>query len=89
MFTVAYLKSLGERALVAFAASLAALLSAGGVGLLDAPWQQSLSVAGMAALLAVVGSVAGGGLTSSSAPALTSKSTERELAAEPVNSSGL
>lgn len=79
MFTTAYLKSLGERALVMFASTLAALLGAGGFGLLDAPWQQSLSAAGLAALLAVLVSVGGGALTTSSKPALTSDETEKTL----------
>jgi hypothetical protein len=80
MFTTAYLKSLGERALVVFAATLGSLLSAGGFGLLDAPWQQSLSAAGLAALLAVLVSVGGGAATTSNAPALTSNETENQLA---------
>lgn len=72
----AYAKKLAERAVVAFAASLGALLTAGGTGLLDAPWEQSLSTAGMAALLAVLLSVTGGAATTSDSPALTSKETE-------------
>lgn len=76
---LAYWKKLGERAVVAFAASLGSLLTAGATGLLDAPWEQSLSTAGMAALLAVLASVAGGGLTSSDSPALTSKETEQSI----------
>ena len=79
MFTVAYLKSLGERALVVFASTLGSLLGAGGFGLLDAPWEQSLSVAGLAALLAVLVSVGGGAATSSNKPALTSDETEKTL----------
>lgn len=74
----AYVKKLGERALVAFASTLGALLTAGGTGLLDAPWEQSLSAAGMSALLAVLLSLAGGGLTTSDSPAFTSKETEIE-----------
>jgi 4-amino-4-deoxy-L-arabinose transferase-like glycosyltransferase len=75
-FTTAYLKVLGERALIAFASTLVSLLGAGATGLLDAPWEQSLSAAGLAALVAVLTSVAGGAVTSSSSPALTSKETE-------------
>lgn len=80
MFTSAYLKSLFERAVTVFAASLAGLLTAGGFGLLDAPWEQSLSTAGMAALAAVLLSVGGGAVTTSKAPAMTSKGTEKTLA---------
>lgn len=72
----AYLKVLAERALVTFAATLGSLLGAGATGLLDAPWEQSLSAAGLAALLTVLASVGGGAFTSSDSPALTSKETE-------------
>lgn len=71
-----YLKLLGERALVAFAASLVALLGAGTVNVLEVPWQDALATAAGAALVAVLASVAGGALTSSNSPALTSKETE-------------
>lgn len=80
MFTSAYLKKLLERALVVFASSLGGLLSAGGFGILDAPWKNSLSAALMAALLAVLLSVGGGAVTSSTGPELTSKETELEVA---------
>lgn len=83
MFTFAYLKKLGERALLAFATSLGALLASGGFNLLDAPWEQSLATAGMAALLAVLASVAGGGVTSSNEPALTSRKTEVAVSEAP------
>lgn len=72
----AYFKLLGERVLGAFAASFLAILSAGGFNLLNAPWQDALATAGMAALLALLGSVAGGAITSSNSPALTAKETE-------------
>jgi 4-amino-4-deoxy-L-arabinose transferase-like glycosyltransferase len=75
----AYFKLLAERVLLAFAASLAAILTAGGFDLLNAPWEQSLATAGMAALLALLGSVAGGAVTSSNSPAITSKETELEV----------
>lgn len=74
----AYFKVLAERVVLAFAATLGALLTAGGFDLLNAPWQQSLAAAGMSALLALLGSVAGGAVTTSNSPALTSKSTEIE-----------
>jgi hypothetical protein len=76
---LAYWKKLGERVLVAFAATLGGLLTAGGFDLLSAPWKQSLAASGMAALLALLASVAGGGLTTSDSPALTSKSTEEAV----------
>ena len=76
---LAYWKKLGERVLVAFAATLGGLLTAGGFDLLSAPWKQSLAASGMAALLALLASVAGGGLTTSDSPALTSKETETSV----------
>lgn len=75
----AYWKKLGERVLVAFSASLGGLLTAGGFDLLSAPWKQSLAASGMAALLALLASVAGGAATTSDSPALTSKDTEASV----------
>lgn len=76
---LAYWKKLGERAVVTFAASLGALLSAGQFDLVNAPWQSSLAAAGMAAFLAVLASVGGGAVTTSDSPTLTSKDTETEI----------
>ncbi len=76
MNTVAYWKALGERAIVVFASSLASVLGAGVVNILEVPWQDALSTAAGATLVAVLLSVAGGSATSSSSPALTSKDTE-------------
>lgn len=76
MFNKEYLKLLGERAFVAFAASLVSLLGAGAVNLLEVPWVDALGTAAGATLVAVLVSVAGGAATSSNSPALTSKETE-------------
>lgn len=76
---LAYWKKVGERVVVAFATSLGSLLTAGQFDLINAPWEQSLATAGMAAFLALVASVAGGGLTTSDSPALTSKDTEEKV----------
>lgn len=73
---LAYWKVLGERAVVAFASALVALLGSGVVNILEVPWQDALATAAGAALVAVLASVAGGGLTTSNSPALTSKETE-------------
>ncbi len=75
----AYFKVLGERVVVAIAASLAAILAAGGFDLLNAPWQDALATSGMAGLLALLASIAGGAVTSSNSPAITSKETEIEV----------
>lgn len=80
MYTTAYWKKLAERAVLTFSSTLGGLLTAGGFGLLDAPWQQSLSASGMAALIAVLVSVGGGAATSSNEPALTSEETEKTVA---------
>lgn len=89
MFTRAYFKALVERAVTVFAASLAGLLGAGAFDLLNAPWEKSLATAGMAALVAVLLSVAGGKATTSNAPAMTSKETEKTLAGPNDNPLGL
>lgn len=89
MFTIAYLKTLGERAITVFASTLGALLSAGAFDLMNAPWEKSLAAAGMAALVAVLLSVAGGKATSSNAPAMTSKQTENVVADPAANPVGL
>lgn len=72
----AYAKLLGERALVAFASALVALLGSGVVNVLEVPWQDALATAAGAALVAVLASVAGGAVTSSNSPAITSKESE-------------
>lgn len=85
-YSVAYLKVLGERAVVAFAASLVALLGSGVVNILEVPWQDALATAAGAALVAVLASVAGGAATSSSSPALTSRETEVAVEQKPTSS---
>lgn len=79
MFNAAYLKLLGERAITVFASSLAALLGAGAVNLLEVPWVDAIGTAAGAAFVAVLLSVGGGAATSSNSPALTSKGTEVEV----------
>jgi hypothetical protein len=73
---LAYWKVLGERAVVAFASALVALLGSGAVNILEVPWKDALATSLGAALVAVLASVAGGAATSSNSPALTSKETE-------------
>lgn len=76
---LAYWKKLGERAIVVFAGSLASLLGSGLVNILEVPWENALATSAGATLVAVLLSVAGGGLTSSDSPALTSKDTETSV----------
>ena len=58
MWTTRFWKDALERALKTFAQTLIALLGVGGFGIIDAPWFSSLSVAGLAALLSALSSVA-------------------------------
>jgi hypothetical protein len=58
MFTSAFWVMTAERAIKSFAQSLTALLSAKGLGLVDANWLPALSAAGMVAVLSVLTSVA-------------------------------
>ncbi|HEX6514798.1 MAG TPA: holin [Nocardioidaceae bacterium] len=54
MFTIPYFRDLAERVVATFCEAWAALLIADGTGLLDAHWQTTLSVAGMAALITLL-----------------------------------
>lgn len=86
MFTTAYVKSLGERLVVIFATALIGLLTADGFNLLDlTSWKTAVVSALVTTGLGLLASVAGGKATSSSSPALTSKDTERTLAAQPAD----
>lgn len=56
--TADFWRCTAERAVRTFLQTLVAVLGAGGIGLLDAPWVTALSTAGMAALLSVLNAVA-------------------------------
>lgn len=70
MWTADFWRATAERALKTFAQTLVALLAAGKLDLIHAPWIDSLSAAGMATLLSVLTSVASGAATGGS-PSLT------------------
>ncbi|SDN74115.1 holin [Allokutzneria albata] len=70
MWTILFWKAAAERAIKTGAQSLAAILSAEAVGLLDAPWGAALSAAGMAAVLSVITSVGSTAVGDSSSPSL-------------------
>lgn len=72
MFSSAFLRDLFERAVSTFAQALAALLIADGTGLLNANWVDALSVAGMAALLAILKGVGAYGLENETGASLLS-----------------
>ena len=61
-FSRAFLAAAGERAVKTFAQTLAALLAAGGAGVLDVDWLGGLSVAASAAVVSLLSSVASGGV---------------------------
>lgn len=73
---VAYLKALAERAVKTFAQALLATLGAGATSLLSVGWGQALSVAGMAALLSVLTSVASAGFGGNDGPSLSGEMLE-------------
>lgn len=58
MLTRSFWKDALERAVKTFAQAAAALLTADGIGLTDANWVQIASVAGMAAVVSILTSVA-------------------------------
>ena len=62
MFTKAFWMATFERAIRTFAQGLVALLSANGLGVLDADWGQAASVAGMGTILSVLMSIAASGV---------------------------
>jgi Putative lactococcus lactis phage r1t holin len=70
MFTAMFWKRATERAVKSFAQSLAALLSASGLGLFNANWVQALSTAGMVALLSVLTSLASTKVGDSESPSV-------------------
>jgi hypothetical protein len=74
MFTnTGFWRDLAERSVMTFAQALAAVLIADGTGLLNTAWTTNLSVAGMAALLAILKGVGAYGLDrETGASALTS-----------------
>lgn len=51
IWTLAFWKGAGERAIKTFAATLAGLLTGDGIGLIDVDWGAALSVAGLATLV--------------------------------------
>jgi Putative lactococcus lactis phage r1t holin len=72
MFTKAFAAATLERAVKTFAQTLAALLVADGTGLLTTAWVADLSIAGMAAVVSLLSSVASAGV-SGNGPSLTSE----------------
>lgn len=72
MFTRAFWTATFERAVKTFAQAAVALLTADATGLLGVDWGQTASVAGLAALVSVLTSVASSG-TGGSGPSLANE----------------
>jgi hypothetical protein len=71
IFTKAFWRAAAERASKAFAYSASAALIAQGTGIIEANWRDCLSVAGMALVLSVLGSIASDAATDGPGPSLT------------------
>ncbi|MBI0297652.1 holin [Streptomyces sp. PRKS01-29] len=63
MITAAFWKATAERVVRTFAQAELALLSGDGLGVLDVDWGQTLSVGGLAAVLALLTAIATSGGT--------------------------
>jgi len=57
MFTTAFLKGLGERAIKTFAQALVGFIAAGATGILDVDWKSALSVAALATVASLLTSL--------------------------------
>ncbi|MEV0608144.1 holin [Polymorphospora rubra] len=70
MFTKSFWSQTLERALKTFAQAAVALLSGDGLGLVNVDWGTTASVAGLAALISILSSVASAGVGRSDSPSL-------------------
>lgn len=70
IFSMAFVRAAGERALKTFAQALIAVFAAG-ITILNIDWMQALAVAGTAALLSILTSVASNNFGSFYGPSLT------------------
>jgi hypothetical protein len=77
MFTLTFWKAALERSVKTFAQAAAALLTGVGLGLLDINWVNIFSVAGLAAVVSVLTSIASDAITGGSGPSLTTVETTK------------
>lgn len=75
IFSALFWRAAAERAIKAGAWAASSTLIANGVGLFNAQWLDVASVAGMAVLLSVLGSIVSDAATSGSGPSLTNAET--------------
>jgi hypothetical protein len=81
MFTLLFWKQALERAIKMFAGSAIGVLSGDGIGVLNANWGDAFSVAGMAAIVSVLLSVASSQLgAAKDSPSLVPTTPEQERA---------
>ena len=75
MFTGTFWVAAAERVVKSIAYSASAILIAEGTGLLDSDWTGVMSVAGMAGILSLLGSIASDAVTGGTGPSLTTAET--------------
>lgn len=79
IWTKEFWKGAAERAIKTFAATLAALLSASGIGILDVDWGQALSVSGLATLVSFLIAVGNANFTAGGTPILVAETKDAPL----------
>lgn len=70
MWTGSFWKQAAERAVKTFAQAMVAVLTAGATGLLEVDWGQAFSVAGLAAVVSLLTSVATSGMGPQGTPSM-------------------
>lgn len=78
MWSTSFWKQTAERAVKTFAQATVAVLTAGATGLLDVDWGQAFSVAGLAAVVSVLTSVATSGVGPAGSPSAVEVAQRRE-----------
>lgn len=77
MWTAAFWKAASERAVKTFSQALLAVMSADGLGLLDADWPARLSAAGLAGVLSLLASIGSAG-AGNHGPSLSTEAVQLE-----------
>jgi hypothetical protein len=72
MWTASFWKQAAERAVKTFAQSILALITAGGMGVLDVDWGQVFSVGALATLASVLTSIVTAGVGEKNSPSAVS-----------------
>lgn len=89
IFTKAFWRAAVERAIKATAYSAVGALVAAGGGLIDADWVGCLSIAGMAGVLSLLGSIASDAATGGTGPSLTGAEVPTDNVAAITTSKGI